>query len=233
MFEALESASPHDPVERQRGVADLGLEPRYNVAPTQLVPVVRREGETLHLEALRWGMRSAARTGDESMRARGGKGSRLLINARAETVAERPSFGGAFLHRRCLILADGFYEWRGSGSRQPFYFRPQGRRSLCFAGLREGSSPGSCCLLTTQANAVVAAVHDRMPVVLEPQSYALWINDSIVDSASLHELLRPARSDLLDRYPVSSAVNRVAIDDPTLLEPVDEAPPPPENLRLF
>lgn len=224
VFEALESTS-----ESASVAAALDLGARYNIAPTQPVPVVHSERDAPLLEVLRWGIPAA--TSEQRPRAR------LLINARAETVAERPSFRDAFRHRRCLILADGFYEWRTRGSRQPFYFRPEGRRSLCFAGLRETSpnsdSPDTCCLVTTQANAVVATVHDRMPVILEPHNYTLWINDALRDPARLQELLHPAPPGLLHSHPVSSAVNRVAIDGPSLLEPVAEAPPPPENLSLF
>lgn len=190
--------------------------PRYNVAPTQPVPVVRNLGPR-PLEWLRWGL-IPAWAKDASI------GSRL-INARAETLAEKPAFRSALRTRRCVILADGFYEWavRGSG-KQPFYFhRPDGH-PFALAGLWEtwrppdGAELLTCTIITTEANATVAPIHDRMPVIVDTDAVDAWLAPGEI--AGWATLLQPCPADVLAAYPVSTLVNRPALDDPRCLEPL-------------
>ncbi len=197
--------------------------PRYNVAPTQPVPTVRNlEGR--RVEWLRWGL-VPAWAKDASI------GSRL-INARAETLAVKPAFRAALATRRCVVLADGFYEWAAAGARkQPYFFQRPGGRPFALAGLWESWRPPAgdelhtCTLITTAANAVVAPVHDRMPVLLDPDAAERWLAPG--DPAPLLELLRPWPDRDLETYPVSLLVNRPAVDDARCVEPL---PPPPATL---
>ena len=211
----------------------LNLRPRYNVAPSQDVAVVRAAttgsqpgagiGRTLAM--LRWGLIPGW--------ARDPTIGHKLINARCETAAEKPSFRSAFRHRRCLIPADGFYEWqRRSGTRQPWLFGLRDNAPMIFAGLWErwtvpegaaltGSlaerSPGdaveTCTILTTAANGTVAPVHGRMPVILAPDAWDAWLAGDEVP-------LGPCPADAMTAHPVSTHVNRPANDDPRCVEPV-------------
>lgn len=208
---------------------------RYNIAPTQPVAVLRSAESGVGLAALRWGFpRLKQATAGAS------KNRAPHINARAETLANKPTFRDAFRLRRCLILADGFYEWKRS-SRQPYFFHPTQSRGFCFAGLwqdggsalDENASPAACCIVTTEANSVVSPIHHRMPVILERGDLATWLARGITDMEPLAPLLQPNAAPTLAAHPVSGRVNRVAADDGNLLDPVAEAPPEPENLRLF
>ncbi|MGA7933074.1 MAG: SOS response-associated peptidase, partial [Kovacikia sp.] len=190
--------------------------PRYNIAPTQAVPTVTFSSqEKRQFKLLRWGL-VPAWAKDLAIGAR-------LINARAETVAEKPSFRSAFKRRRCLILADGFYEWqRSQGKKQPYYIQVTQGQPFAFAGLWEhwqGSDTEieSCTILTTQANELMQPVHDRMPVILSPQSYDLWLNPATLGE-QLQELLHPYRAQDMQRYPVSSFVNSVNHESPECVE---------------
>jgi putative SOS response-associated peptidase YedK len=209
--------------------ADRQLElfgPRYNIAPTQEIVVIRADPRDGARSAamLRWGLIPAW-----SKEAMSGP---PMINARGESLAEKPAFRAAFRSRRCLIPADGFYEWQqptggGRGKKQPFYIhRPDGA-PFAFAGLWETWTPKSdpqgnnrspaiesCTLVTTAANAKLRELHDRMPVVLAPVDYALWLDASVQDLAALDHLLAPCGDDELMAEPVSTHVNRVANDDP-------------------
>jgi putative SOS response-associated peptidase YedK len=194
---------------------DLDWEPRYNLAPTQPVPVIRRdrEGPTLRATLMRWGLIPSWAT-DPAIGAR-------TINARSETAASRPSFREPFQKRRCLIPADGFYEWqRGPRGKQPFCFEVGEGRIFAFAGLwdlwrgPDGDVIESCTILTTTPNELLADVHDRMPVILAPENYGGWLNPSMRDVARAVDLLKPFDSCLMKRYPVSTRVNQVANDDP-------------------
>lgn len=208
------------------------LRPRYNVAPTETVLAVRRgRDEERKAVGLRWGLIPPGSSGPEV----GGR----MINARAETVAARPVFRWPFLHRRCLVLADGFFEWRREGSRkQPYLFRLTGGRSFAFAGIwtrwrgpQEDIS--SCSIITTGANPLVAPVHDRMPVILLPEQYEPWLEERDEDDVDdLLELLRPLPSEEMALHPVSPAVNRAGHEDPSMVEPY-EPPRAQENLTLF
>lgn len=191
------------------------LEPRYNIAPTQLVPTVLRKPEhsDRRLELLRWGL-IPSWAKEPAIGAR-------LINARAETVTEKPSFRAAFRHRRCLVVADGFYEWqRQERKKQPFYFRLQDGQPFAFAGLWEhweapdGQTIESCTILTTEANEVLRPIHDRMPVILEPKDYDLWLEPAVQKPDLLQQLLRPYRSEAMTCYAVSTKVNNPANNSP-------------------
>ena len=203
----------------------LNLRPRYNVAPSQDVAVVRADDGGRTLGMLRWGL-IPAWAKDHAI-------GYKLINARSETAAEKPSFRSAFRTRRCLIPADGFYEWRREGkSRQPWLFGLRDGAPFAFAGLWErwtvpqgaalaGSlserSPGdaveTCTILTTVANGTVAPVHGRMPVILPPDAYGPWLAGEDV-------ALAPYPADAMTAHPVSTLVNRPANDDPRCVEPI-------------
>lgn len=212
------------------------LEPRYNVAPTETVLAVRRARDAERRAVwLRWGLVPPGASGPEV----GAK----MINARAETVASRPVFRWPFLHRRCLVLADGFFEWRREGSRkQPYLFRLTGGRTFAFAGiwtrwqgpaLSPAERISSCSIITTDANPLVAPIHDRMPVILLPGQYERWLEERSEDDVdALLELLRPLPSEEMDLHPVSPAVNRAGREDASMVEPY-EPPPAQENLTLF
>jgi putative SOS response-associated peptidase YedK len=150
-----------------------------------------------------------------------------LINARAETIADKPSFRQALLKRRCVIPADAFYEWRaGSQPKQPYAIRSSAGGMLCFAGIWEnwrqpnGDWLRSCAIITTAANTAMAALHDRMPAILAPEDIRLWLGDQPADPARVQALLRPCPDDWLEIYPVDPAVNRVGVDQPWFLDRV-------------
>jgi putative SOS response-associated peptidase YedK len=195
------------------------LPPRYNVAPTQVMPVVRtaRDGGGRELALLRWGLvPSWAKSIDVGAR---------MINARAETVADKPAFRNAFRRRRCLVVADGFYEWQGraSGPKQPYFITVAGDRPFAFAGLwevwapAEGERVETFTIVTTEANAACAPIHNRMPVILDEPAFDLWLDTGRpVDAA--RPLLQPYTGDLTI-VPVGRRVNDVRNDDPACIQP--------------
>jgi len=147
-----------------------------------------------------------------------------MINARAETVAEKPSYRKAFKERRCLILADGFYEWQKTDSgKQPFYIRMEDESPFAFAGLWESWQNGrkirSCTIITTSPNEVAAQVHNRMPVILHPEDYEMWLDPDFDERELLTTLLKPFPAEAMEAYPVSRKVNRPANNDPEVIEP--------------
>jgi putative SOS response-associated peptidase YedK len=194
--------------------------PRYNIAPTQEVLVVLQPSPQASREArlYRWGL-VPSWANDPTI------GNRL-INARAETVATKPAFRSAFKERRCLVLADGFYEWHKEGTRkQPYHLRLRDGRPFAFAGLWEHweqaeMAVDSCTLLTTTPNHVMRPLHDRMPVILPPAEYSLWLDPSTQEAARLQTLLRPYAGDEMVAYPVSTRVNNPASDNPDCIEPL-------------
>lgn len=211
-----------------RGVAQQfpPFEPRYNIAPTQDILVIRAESKTGDRERamLRWGL--------IPVWAKDMQGGPPLINARAESVADKPTFRHALRRRLCLIPADGFFEWQETpgvtkrGKKQPHLIHRSDNGVLAFAGLwdswiekahtnkREPLRIESCTIVTTDANAKLAPLHDRMPVILSPNDYALWLDPAVREPEAVAHLLVPYEGDDLVAEPVSMHVNRVANDDP-------------------
>ena len=188
----------------------------YNIAPTQEVAAVITEEEKRKLEMLRWGL-IPAWANDPSIGTR-------MINARSETVAEKPSFRKAFKDRRCLVLTDGFYEWqRTLGGKQPYYIRMKDGSPFAFAGLwetwRDGEEIRSCTIITTDANELVSEIHNRVPVILPPEDYELWLDPDFEQKEALTSLLRPYTSGDMEAYPVSRSVNRPSNNAPDCIEP--------------
>ena len=191
---------------------------RYNIAPTQEIVAAREEGEERELLTLKWGL-VPSWTKDPTIGAR-------MINARSETVTEKPAFKEAFRRRRCLIPADGFYEWkRTDRGKQPFFFKMKDEQPFAFAGLWEhwegdGETIESCTILTTRANEVLAPVHDRMPVIVAPEDYKLWLDQQVTKSDRLTPLLRPYPAELMASYQVAPRVNNPRYDSEDLLAPL-------------
>jgi putative SOS response-associated peptidase YedK len=195
---------------------------RYNVAPTQPIPIVRLHEGRRQFVLMRWGLIPAW--------AKDPKTFSLLINARSESAIDKPAFRNAMRRRRCLIPADGFYEWKEVGGRKQAYFvRPRAGGPVGFAGLWEtwtgpnGEEVDTAAIVTTNANRTLSAIHDRMPVILPPDAFAFWLDCTNVDAQTAAAGLLPARDDLLEAYEISSAVNRVANDSAALLAPMLEA----------
>ena len=189
----------------------------YNIAPTQEVAAVIAEDEKRKLEMLRWGL-VPAWADDPSI------GNRM-INARSETVAEKPSFRKAFKDRRCLVLSDGFYEWRRTpDGKQPYYIHMKDRSPFAFAGLweswRDAQEIRSCTIITTEANELVGDIHNRMPVILAPEDYSLWLDPDFKEKEALTSLLRPYPNDAMEAYPVSRRVNSPSNNVPDCIERV-------------
>jgi putative SOS response-associated peptidase YedK len=215
-------ATPPTLLAEAFGLAEVpDLAPRYNIAPTQLAPVLRQPaGAALaRLGLLRWGL-VPGWADDPAI------GSRL-INARAETVADKPSFRAAFRQRRCLVPADGFYEWAKVGTRkQPWHFRRPDAGPFAFAGLWErwqspdGTDLETFTILTTDANDLVRPVHPRMPVVLPPEAYAAWLEPTPGDARHLLPLLQPAPPGWLVGQAVSAYVNAAGNEGPRCIAPV-------------
>jgi putative SOS response-associated peptidase YedK len=190
--------TPHTKLLEQFGVT---FQPRYNVAPMQMVLIVRAPGSQRELVPMRFGLA-------------GPQGQ--LINARAETVATKPTFRESFRQRRCLVPADGFYEWQRDGKRkQPFFIGMKDCSGFAFAGVWQGDA---FAILTTQANELVAPLHDRMPVILDPADYDRWLDPA----TPLDQLpaLNPYPADRMEAFPVSPRVNSVTNDDARCLEPI-------------
>lgn len=213
-------------IEEQFDTADWqdDWSPRYNIAPTQPVPVIRQHPQEPRRDVslMRWGLIPSW--------AKDTSGAAGMINARSETAATKPAFRDPLRLRRCLIPTDGFYEWQRRGSaKQPFCFEVGDGGLFAFAGLWEhwrdpsGQWVKSCSILTTTPNAVTSAIHDRMPVILEQESYDLWLDLGMQNAATISELLRPYDSRLMSSYPVSSRINRVANDDAECSRPVELA----------
>ncbi len=206
-------------------VPDLG--PRYNIAPTQDVAVVREPqgGVGRRLEMIRWGLFPPGGTEPPKGAGAGAGAGAPLINARCETVMEKPSFREAFRHRRCLVLADGFFEWKRVGGRkQPIYFKLPDHRPFAFAGIWErwtasdGLSMESCAILTTEPNDLVRPVHDRMPVILNAHAHHPWLTVSSDRARDLLTLLGPYREEM-QCHPVSPTVNNTANESPECVNP--------------
>lgn len=217
----------HVLTEEFRLAQGIELSPRFNIAPTQQVPVIRPQGPTdaescaREITLMRWGL-IPSWAKDPSIGAR-------LINARAETIAEKPSFRSAFKRRRCLIPADGYYEWQKVGSaKQPYWIHRCDERPFVMAGLWESwASDGSaandpvltCTIVTTEANTFARAIHDRMPVILTGSELDTWLDPQIDDREILLPLLHSCDENLLTADPVSTHVNNPRHDDPACIQP--------------
>lgn len=202
------------------------LAPRYNIAPTEPVAVIRdvRAGEAprRRLEQRRWGL-----VPHFAEKIQGPP----LFNARAETLGRKPAFRDAFRRKRCLVPADGFYEWMAvSGRRQPFYFRREDGGPFAMAGLwdrwqpPEGPPLESCTIVTTRANALLAPVHERMPVVLPEEAWPVWLDPEPRPPEDFTPWLAPAPTEGWTSYPVDTAVNRSAHDEPSNVRPLFDDP---------
>ena len=196
--------------------------PRYNIAPTQPVAVVRQHDGSRVLDLLRWGL-IPSWSKDPAI------GSRM-INARGETVATKPSFRAAFKRRRCLIPADGLYEWKmtESKTKQPYFIGMQDDVPFAFAGLWEhwqgsdGSEVETCTIITTEANSTLSELHERMPVILEEEDYDSWLDPKQEDKEELQSLLVPSQTDRLRFFPVRTVVNSPKNEVPECVIPIDE-----------
>ena len=216
--------------------------PRYNIAPTQPIPVVRLIEGQRRFSLVRWGLTPSW--------VRDPRAFSLLINARGESVFDKPAFRAAMRYRRCLVPADGFYEWRREGERKrPYFVRlkaggqagGQAGGLMAFAGLWEawsgpnGEEMETAAIVTTAANRTLLPIHDRMPVIVPPEAFDLWLDCRAFDAEMATALIAPAADDLLEVFEVSTAVNRTANDSPALIEPLVGAaaaePPRPETAK--
>jgi|SRR5215475_1006970 len=204
--------------------------PRYNVAPTQPIAIVRMVDGRRQFALVRWGLLPSW--------VQDPKNFSLLINARGESVMDKPAFKAAMKYRRCLVPANGFYDWKAGGTRrQPYYVRAKSGEPLAFVGLWEtwigpnGEELETAAIVTTRANRALADIHERMPVVVPPDAFDLWLNCSAVDAETAGTLIAPAPEDLLEAYEVSSAVNRTANDHAQLVEPNSATEPEPVPKR--
>lgn len=192
--------------------------PRYNVAPTQPIPVVRMVEGRRQFALVRWGLLPSW--------VKDPKAFTLIINARGETVNEKPAFRNAMKRRRCLIPADGFYEWKRDGAvKRPYHIRRKDNQPFAFAGLWEtwvgpnGEEMDSAAIVTTVANNVLAPIHDRMPVILAPEAYEMWLDTTNVDAKTAIALIAPAQDELFEAYEISPMVNRVSNDSSDVQTP--------------
>lgn len=196
------------------------VEPRFNIAPSQQVPVVLPSARGRALRLMTWGFRPPWMREDPRRPA--------PINARAETAVTSPLFRGALARGRCLVPASGFYEWRaipGQKAKQPMYIRLKGGAPFAFAGLYTGQpeaadKPPTCAILTTTPNALMEPIHTRMPVILEAADEARWLDPTITDPREILPLLRPAPADAMEAYPVSTLVNAVRNHGPHLIQAI-------------
>ena len=198
--------------------------PRYNIAPTQPVPVIRQNPKEpiREISMMRWGrIPSWARDSSSATR---------MINARSETAGTKPAFRDSLKSRRCLIPADGFYEWVRTGkAKQPYCCEVNRGELFAFAGLWDrwkdptGGWVKTCSILTTTPNAVTSAVHDRMPVILDPDGYDLWLDPGMRDVSAASELLKPCDARLMRCFPISTRINHVANDDEGCPAPLEFA----------
>lgn len=219
---------PVDEITRHFGIKGaVELQARYNIAPTQEIAVVRQNGER-ELIPMRWGLIPGW--------SREGEMKSLLINARAETLTEKPAFRESVKTRRCLIPADGFYEWAHTGKKkQPWHIRVKDSSLLGFAGLWDvwrgggGQVIESCTIITTAANAAVAKLHDRMPAIIPPAQYDAWLAADVREALAL---LAAYPAEGMRMYPVSGLVSRTKNDEPACLEPLEISEGPPPLLRM-
>jgi putative SOS response-associated peptidase YedK len=214
-------------ISRALGVlleAPEGTRPRYNVSLTDTMPVVALAAGSPVVRAMRWGMVPASD--------RGKARPRLLANARSETASALPAFRNALARRRALVPANGFYEWLNrAGVKKPYLFTLRNEQPFAFAGIWEQAVDGlpeTYCLLTTEPNDIVASVHNRMPVILTPETMPRWLGDRPLEAADLADLVRPISADCMESRPVSRFMSNSRHEGPGCLAPPDDEVPGPE-----
>lgn len=198
------------------------LAPRFNIAPTQPVPIVRQDATgRREMVLVRWGLIPSWSDGPDNRYS--------MINARVESAAQKPAYRSAFRNRRCLIPADGFYEWKTlAGGKQPYVLRPRDARPLALAGLWEhwqddhGNELESCSILVRAANTQIQTVHERMPVTIAPEAFDLWLDRSSQKPQPMETLLAVQQMPELEIYPVSRMVNNPKTDEAVLIEPLED-----------
>jgi putative SOS response-associated peptidase YedK len=211
--------APADVLQEHFGVDEVPVMPAsYNIAPSQDIAAVRTVEGRRHMALLRWGLVPSW--------AKEVKSGYSMINARAETVADKPAYRTAFRLRRCLIPADGFYEWRQTGDgKQPYHIRMKDRGVFAFAGIwerreRDGGVIESCSIIVTAANDAIRPVHDRMPVIVAPRDYAAWLDPGLRDPGMVKPYLRAWPADEMEAFAVSTRVNRPANNDARCIESI-------------
>jgi putative SOS response-associated peptidase YedK len=213
--------------------------PRYNIAPTQPIAIVRLVDGKRQFALVRWGLLPPW--------VKDPKNFSLLINARGESLNDKPAFSAAVKRRRCLVPADGFYEWKaGKAGKQPYFVRAKSGGPIAFAGLWEtwmgpnGEELETAAIVTTRSNRTLGGIHDRMPAIVPPDAFNLWLDCAHVDVETAMTLVAPAPDAVLEAYEVSTAVNRTANDNPKLVErssalagaePGQDAAPRPRTRR--
>ena len=215
-----------DDLQSRFGYVDLSgtlFTPRYNIAPTQTHPIVRVDEDRRVLVMMRWGL--------VPFWAKDVKTGYMMINAKSETLTEKASFRTPFKKRRCLVLADGFYEWTHSenkGAKQPYRFVLTTRQPFAFAGLwdewqsPEGEKLFTFTIITTNANELMKPIHDRMPVILHEKDEGMWLDPQLNDTEKLSTLLKPYPSNEMEAYKVSTFVNSPKNESPKCIEPIGE-----------
>jgi putative SOS response-associated peptidase YedK len=200
---------------------ELSLPPRYNIAPQQTITVVMQTGVERVADGMTWGL--------VPFWAKGPQSSQPLINARAESLGAKPVFRRSLQSQRCLIPADGFFEWTGPANRrQPVYFHLRGQELFAFAGIwalgqdGPGQNQRTCALITVPPNSLVAPVHNRMPAILRPEDESLWLNPAESDTDRLISILLPYPADAMDSRRVSPRMNSPQVDDVACIEPLRE-----------
>lgn len=235
------TSTPHD-VRRLFGYEDHpNFPPRYNIAPTQPLAIVAPVEGRRRFLLVRWGFIPDWAKNPADLP--------LMINARAETIAEKPSFRGAIRHRRMLVPTTGFYEWRqtgvpagetgktGAGSKQPYFIRPSATVLMAFAGIWEtflgadGSEIDTAAIITVPANGLMRQLHDRMPAIVHPKDFDRWLDCRGTSVADALSLVPPVPDDYLEAFPVSTRVNSVRNDDEGLIEPLTEPLAGPQGGR--
>ena len=216
---------PFSEIVRLYGVTSVSnLQPHYNIAPTQDIAVVRRHEHSRQLAMLRWGL--------IPWWAKDAKLGLSTINAKAETVASKPAFRDAFKERRCLVIADGFYEWKklDAKTKQPYLIQMRDHEPFAFAGLwdrwRDRAKDvvlETATIITTEPNELCAPIHNRMPAILARDDYAAWLGEKPAEPAELLTMLKPYPAAEMEAIPIGRRIGNVKFDDPALIEPVGDA----------
>ena len=212
---------------------EVDFPPRYNIAPTQPVAIIRLERGERRFALVRWGLVPAWVKDPQNFS--------LLFNARSESALEKASFRSALRYRRCLFPASGFYEWRRGSERekQPFWIRPRQGGLVAFAGIwetwsdRDGGEIDTACIMTTDANAEIAPIHDRMPVVIRPEDFDRWLDAGKYRAEDILDLMRPPPDGMFEAVAVGPKVNSAANEGADLQEQHDPLPPAERQLRLL